>query len=62
MDKPNYSIRWTQPYTLNTLKRQVIDKMLDELHETQLNFIDEAVDKSDLRQANELIDYIRNKA
>ena len=76
--RPNYynSIRWNQSYTMNVngagtvtvtgakgwRKRQVVDKMMDELHETQLQMIDEAVEASDLRQAKEVIDYIRNKA
>jgi hypothetical protein len=40
-------------------KRQIIDATLDELHTLQLNLIDEAVDCSDLREAKELIDWIR---
>lgn len=62
MDKPNYSIRWTQPYTLGNLKRQAIDSLLNELHSQSLDMIDEAVERSDLRQAKELIEHIRNKA
>jgi hypothetical protein len=42
-------------------KPQIIDNFLNELHATQLDYIDEAVEKSDLRQAKELIDYIKNK-
>ncbi len=40
-------------------KRQVIDAMVDELHTIQLDMIDEAVKYSDLAQAKEIIDYIR---
>ena len=40
-------------------KRQVIDAMVDELHTIQLDMIDEAVKYSDLAQAREIIDYIR---
>lgn len=41
-------------------KRQVINQMLNELHEAQLAMIDQAVEYSDLRQAQEVIDYIRS--
>ena len=41
-------------------KRQVINPMLNELHEAQLAMIDQAVEYSDLRQAQEVIDYIRS--
>ena len=70
-ERPNYqnSLRWNQPYGGYTVtvssgwrKRQIVDKMMDELHETQLQMIDEAVEVSDLRDAKEVIDYIRNKA
>ena len=40
-------------------KRQIIDATLDELHTIQLAMIDEAVKYSDLAQAKEIIDYIR---
>lgn len=40
-------------------KRQVIDAMVDELHTIQLDMIDEAVKYSDLAQAKEIINYIR---
>lgn len=41
-------------------KRQVVNKLLDELHNTQLDMIDRAVDQSDLAQAREVIDHIRS--
>lgn len=41
-------------------KRQVIDRMLAELHEAQLAMIDQAVEYSDLTQAKELIDHVRS--
>jgi len=41
-------------------KRQVIDRMLAELHEAQLDMIDQAVEYSDLRQAQEVIDHVRS--
>lgn len=46
-------------YSLNR-KRQVIDQYVDELHQMQLDMIDEAVDVSDLRQAREVLNYIRS--
>lgn len=41
-------------------KRQIIDQQLDELHNMQLAMIDAAVDISDLRDARELIEYIKS--
>ena len=41
-------------------KRQIIDAQLDELHTIQLDMIDEAIKYSDLRQAKEIIEYIKN--
>lgn len=67
MDKKyDYSIRWTQAYdplqkAKGWRKRQVINAAVAHLHNLQLDMIDEAVEKSDLRQAKEVIDYIRNK-
>jgi glutathionylspermidine synthase len=40
-------------------KRQTIDATLDELHNMQLDMIDAAVERSDCREAKELIDWIR---
>lgn len=63
MDKKvNYSVRWTQAYATGWRKRQVVDQFVNELHSMQLDMIDEAVERSDMSQAKELIDYIRNKA
>jgi hypothetical protein len=39
-------------------KRQIIDAQLDELHNMQLDMIDQAVELSDLEQAKEVIKYI----
>ena len=41
-------------------KRQIVNKLLDELHNSQLEMIDRAVDQSDLSQAREVIDHIRS--
>ena len=46
-------------YKVNT--RVIIDKLLNDLHSMQLDYIDEALEKSDLSQANDIINMIRNK-
>ena len=43
------------------LKRIIIQETINLLHRDQLDMIDEAVEKSDLSQAIELINYIKNK-
>lgn len=53
----NYSVRYTG---LNR-KRQIIDSMVNELHQMQLDMIDAAVEYSDLQQANEVIKFIKEK-
>lgn len=52
----NYAPR---PYYSVNRKRQIIDSMVDELHQIQLDMIDQAVEYSNLEQAKEVIDYIR---
>lgn len=42
-------------------KRQVVNKLLEELHNSQLDMIDLAVEQSDLAQAQEVIDRIRSR-
>jgi hypothetical protein len=61
-NRPNYqnSIRWSQPYP-SSRKRQIIDAMMDDLHGQMLDFIDQAVDVSDLSEAKTVIEYIRRK-
>lgn len=49
-----------KPYYSLNRKRQIIDTQLDELHNMQLDMIDQAVNYSNLEQAKEVIDYIRN--
>ena len=56
---PDYSARYYRPVSMNR-KRQIIDQQLDELHNLQLAMIDQAVELSDLSQANEIINYIRS--
>jgi len=64
-NRPNYynSIRWNQPYNVSVgwRKRQIIENTLNELHETQLQMIDDAVDVSDLSDAKEVIKHIQSK-
>lgn len=55
-----YSHQRNVSYTA-TVKRVIIDNLLNDLHEIQMGFIDEAVDKSDLREANEIIKHIMEK-
>lgn len=43
------------------LENQMILAVLSDSHAAQLKYIDEAVEKSDLREANELINYIMEK-
>jgi hypothetical protein len=50
--KPYYSVSMNR-------KRQIIDAVINNLHNTQLDMIDEAVDRSDCREAKEIIDWIR---
>lgn len=57
--KYDYTIKWNQPYEP---RKALIQATLNQLHSTQLDMIDEAVEKSDLRQAKEVIDYIKKKA
>lgn len=54
----NYSPKPYYRVSMNR-KRQIIDAQLDELHTMQLDMIDQAVEYSDLAQAKEIIDYIR---
>lgn len=63
-DKSKYSISWNQPYKVSVgwRKRQIIEQTLDQLHTMQLDMIDEALEKSDLREAKEVIEHIKNKA
>ena len=55
----NYAPRPYYRVSMNR-KRQIIDQQLDELHTIQLAMIDEAVTLSDMRQAKEVIEYIKS--
>ena len=50
-----------KPYYSFNRKRQIIDRQLNELHTMQLDMIDQAVALSDLREAKEIIEWIRSK-
>ncbi len=60
----NYNQWSIQPYrriTYRVNNRVIIDQFLDELHSKQLDYIDEAVDKSDLSDAKAVIQWIKDK-
>jgi len=40
-------------------KRQIIDAMVNDLHEQYFDMIEQALAYSDMRQAREVIEYIR---
>ena len=42
-------------------KREKINSLLNELHTMQETYIEEALKTSDLREAQEVLDYIRKK-
>ena len=54
-------IKYTVTYGGLNRKRQIIDQTLQELHNLQLDMIDQAVEYSDLRDAKEIINYIKSK-
>jgi len=58
----NQNYYGTITYTTGNRKKQIaIQQTLNYLHDQQLDMIDAAVDASDLSQAKELINYIKNK-
>lgn len=59
MDYSNRYYKSTR-YSINR-KRQIIDNTLDELHNLQLDMIDDAVNCSDCKEAKELIQRIMEK-
>jgi hypothetical protein len=49
-------------YTVNDGSGTVdLTQFLNQLHSTQLDYIDEALEKSDLKEANDVIAYIKGK-
>ncbi len=64
MDKSyNNQLHGTYSYRVGSIsrKRQIIDRMMNDLHTQQLDFIDAAVDQSDLSDAKTVIDHIMQK-
>lgn len=59
MDYSNRYYKSTR-YSLNR-KRQIINRTLEELHNIQLDMIDEAVSRSNFQEAKELIQWIMAK-
>jgi len=49
---------YLKPLNVNNLKQAAIAIHLNYLHRVQLEMIDEAVNKSDLKEAREVIQYI----
>ena len=52
-----YTVRYASKLSR---KRQIVDKIVDELHNSQLAMIDAALEYSDLSQARDVIDRIRS--
>jgi hypothetical protein len=59
----NNQMYGTYTYRVGSIsrKRQIIDRMMNDLHTQQLDFIDAAVDQSDLSDAKALISWIMQK-
>lgn len=58
----NYkNFNYTVTFNSASRKRQIINQMVNELHTIQMDMIDQAVDSSDLQQANEVINFIKEK-
>lgn len=47
-----------KPFTANSLKQSMIEIHLNYLHRVQLDMIDEAVEKSDMKESKEVIKHI----
>ena len=58
--QPDYSDGYYRgtSYTWNR-KRQIIDAMLEELHEQHAQMIEDAMAYSDMEEARRVIDYVR---
>ena len=54
----NYAPKPYYRVTMNR-KRQIIDSMVNDLHEQYFDMIEQALKYGDMRQAREVIDYIR---
>ena len=51
-----------RPLNVNNLKQVAVAMHLNYLHTIQLNMIDEAVEKSDMKEARDVISYIMEKS
>jgi len=51
-----------RPLNVNNLKQVAVAMHLNYLHTIQLNMIDEAVEKSDMKEAKDVISYIMEKS
>ena len=66
-ERPHFyqnSLRWSQSYGTGASgwrKRQIVNAMMDDLHTQQLDMIDAAVDTSDMAEAKQVIEWIRQK-
>ena len=67
MNEHNYKqgsykdINYYTSYKGLSRKRQIIDKTLEDLHNMQMDMIEEAMSHSNFREANEVIKYIKGK-
>ena len=57
--RPYYNVVKTD--VAESTPKHVLDLFLDELHAAQLEMIDQAVEYSDMQQAKDIIEYIKNK-
>ena len=57
--RPYYNVIKTD--VSESTPNEVIELFLNELHSAQLEMIDRAVDYSDMQQAKDVIEYIKNK-
>jgi hypothetical protein len=55
---PDYSPRYYKSVSLNR-KRQIVDAMLEDLHEQYFAMIERALEHSDMQQARDVIEYVQ---
>lgn len=59
--RPHYyqnGARWTQPYSLGSRKRQIIDRMMADMQEQYDEMIEAAVEASGFKEADEVIKHV----
>lgn len=59
--KPKFDYKLVTSNIPGYTPKAVLDLFLDELHQAQLDMIDQAVECSDLQDAKDIIEYIKNK-